>query len=157
MRLSMSDQDQYLPQNLTAPQREAIAHEGSPLLIIAGPGSGKTEVLAWRVAYLVRSGRVLPENVLAATFTNKAALGLKDRIQQKLVNVNVESMQVSTIHSFASYLLRRFSDQTTFPHGFRLLDETGQFLFIYSNRNTLGLGEIVKGRPQDFFAAVLRV
>jgi DNA helicase-2/ATP-dependent DNA helicase PcrA len=147
----------YLPDNLTPQQKEAILHQGSPLLIIAGPGSGKTEVLAWRVAHLVHSGEVPPENVLAVTFTEKAALGLKDRIQQKFEGVNVELMQVSTIHSFASLLLRRYSAQSPLPRGFRLLDGTGQFLFVYSNRKVLGLDEIVKGRPQDFFAAVLRL
>jgi DNA helicase-2/ATP-dependent DNA helicase PcrA len=150
-------ESQFLPTYLTEHQREAILHEGSPLLIIAGPGSGKTEVLAWRVANLVRSGKFLPENILAVTFTERAALGLKDRIQQKLPNTNVEAMQVSTIHGFASQLLRRYRAQSPLPHGFRLLDGTGQFLYVYSNRNDLGLGDIVKGRLQDFFAAVLRL
>lgn len=142
---------------LTDPQKEAVLHQGSPLLIIAGPGSGKTEVIARRVAYLVRSGTVQPEEILAVTFTERAAQGLKDRIQEKLPEVNAEGLQVSTIHSFASRLLRQYHAQSPLPRGFRLLDETGQFLFMYSRRNLMGLGEIVKGRPQDFFAAVLRV
>jgi DNA helicase-2/ATP-dependent DNA helicase PcrA len=142
---------------LTDPQKEAVLHLGSPLLIIAGPGSGKTEVIARRVAYLVRSGIFQPEDVLALTFTDRAAHELKDRIQRKLVQVNAERMQVSTIHSFASLLLRQYSAKSPLPRGFRQLDETGQFLYVYSRRNVLGLGEIVKGRPQDFFAAVLRV
>jgi DNA helicase-2/ATP-dependent DNA helicase PcrA len=58
----------YLPQSLTDQQREAVLHWGNPLLIIAGPGSGKTEVIAWRVAHLVLSGKVSPENILAVTF-----------------------------------------------------------------------------------------
>ncbi|MEJ2710478.1 MAG: ATP-dependent DNA helicase [Anaerolineales bacterium] len=147
----------YVPEYLTDQQEEAVLHRGSPLLIIAGPGSGKTEVIAWRVAHLVLSGAVAPENILAATFTEKAAMGLKDRIQQKLPDVNVERMQVSTLHSFASLLLRRYSARSPLPRGFRLLDATGQFLYVYSHRKALGLGEIIKGRPQDFFAAVLRV
>ncbi len=155
--IRMNTRAEFLPPSLTPPQREAILHENTPLLIIAGPGSGKTEVLAWRVAHLVRSGKFSPENILAVTFTEKAALGLKDRIQQKLLDVNVEAMQVSTIHSFASQLLRRFSIHSPLPHGFRLLDEIGQFIYVYSNRNALGLGDIVKGRPQDFFAAVQRL
>ncbi|MDM7912190.1 MAG: UvrD-helicase domain-containing protein [Methanotrichaceae archaeon] len=85
----------------------AVIHRGSPLLIIAGPGSGKTEVLARRVAHLIRSGDASPENLLVTTFTNKAALELKDRIQQKLPEVNVELMQVSTIHSFCAQLLHQ--------------------------------------------------
>jgi DNA helicase-2/ATP-dependent DNA helicase PcrA len=142
---------------LTDPQKEAVLHQGSPLLIIAGPGSGKTEVISRRVAYLVRSGAVQPEAILAMTFTERAARELKDRIQQKLPQVNAERMQVSTIHSFASSLLRRYSAYSPLPRGFRLLDETGQFLYVYSRRNLLGLGEIVKGRVQDFYASILKI
>jgi DNA helicase-2/ATP-dependent DNA helicase PcrA len=97
----------YLPNYLTLEQRDAILHTGSPLLIIAGPGSGKTEVTTWRVAHLVRAGLVAPEHLLVTTFTNKAALGLKDCIQQKLPDVHVEARQVvSTLHSFCADLLR---------------------------------------------------
>src|SRR5574341_239142 len=116
---------------LTPPQRQAILHQGSPLLIIAGPGSGKTEVIAWRVAHLVGTGLAKPENILATTFTNKSALELKDRIQSKLPGINVELMPVSTIHSFCADLLRRYPKQARLPGGFRILDETGQFLFVF--------------------------
>jgi DNA helicase-2/ATP-dependent DNA helicase PcrA len=114
--------DIQLPPNLTSQQREAILHYGSPLLIIAGPGSGKTEVIAWRVAHLVQSGIVAPENVMAVTFTERAALSLKDRIHQKLPDVNVELMQVSTIHSFCAELLRRYAAHTAQP---LLVDDGG--------------------------------
>jgi len=144
-----------LPATLTTPQREAILHQGSPLLIIAGPGSGKTEVIAWRVAHLVEAGLAKPENILATTFTNKAALELKDRIQSKLPGVNVELMQVSTIHSFCADLLRRYPRQANLPGGFRILDETGQFLFVYSHRKELGLDERVKGLEDVFYGSVI--
>lgn len=143
--------------NLTPAQREAVTYYGGPLLIIAGPGSGKTEVISCRAAYLIRSGKVKPENLLAATFTEKAALKLKDRIQKKLPEVNVEAMQVSTIHSFCYGLLDKFRSETPFPRGFRVLDEAGQRLFVFSRRKELGLSEIVKGRECDFFAEVLRI
>lgn len=142
--------------DLTVAQREAVTYHGGPLLIIAGPGSGKTEVISCRAAYLIRSGKVKPENLLAATFTEKAALKLKDRIQKKLPEVTVEDMQVSTIHSFCYRLLDDFRSETPFPRGFRVLDETGQRLFVYSRRKELGLSEIMKGRECDFFAEVLR-
>jgi DNA helicase-2/ATP-dependent DNA helicase PcrA len=153
--MGIVDKPDYLPPHLTEQQVEAILHQDSPLLIIAGPGSGKTEVITWRVAHLVRAGYVPPENLLVTTFTEKAALELKDRIQQKLPQVNVELMQVSTIHSFCADLLRRYRQQTAMPHGFRILDATGQFLFVYSNRKALGLDALVKGRPYDFFSAVI--
>jgi len=142
--------------NLTRAQREAVTYYGGPLLIIAGPGSGKTEVISCRAAYLIRSGKVQPENLLAATFTEKAALKLKDRIQKKLPEINVEAMQVSTIHSFCFRLLDEFRSESPFPRGFRVLDEAGQRLFVFSRRKDLGLSEIIKGRECDFFAEVLR-
>jgi DNA helicase-2/ATP-dependent DNA helicase PcrA len=147
----------YLPTRLTDQQRAAILHQGSPLLIIAGPGSGKTEVLTWRVAHLVRAGLVAPEHLLVTTFTNKAALELKDRIQQKLPEVYVEGMQVGTLHAFCGDLLRRYPGQSAVPHGFHILDENGQLLFVYTRRKALGLNAVVKGRPHAFFSHVLRL
>jgi DNA helicase-2/ATP-dependent DNA helicase PcrA len=144
-----------LPATLTLPQREAILHLGSPLLIIAGPGSGKTEVIAWRVAYMVQAELAKPENILATTFTNKAALELKDRIQSKLREINVELMQVSTIHSFCADLLRRYPRQANLLSGFSILDETGQFLFVYSRRKELGLDERIKGLEDVFYSSVI--
>jgi DNA helicase-2/ATP-dependent DNA helicase PcrA len=78
----------YLPAYLTDEQRETIFHRGNPLPIIAGPGSGKTEVLTWRVAHLVRAGLAAPEALPVATFTNKATFERQDRIRQKLPEVH---------------------------------------------------------------------
>ncbi len=146
----MVSDSEFLPPYLTEEQREAILHRGGPLLIIAGPGSGKTEVIAWRVAHLIQSGQARPDECVVTTFTNKAALELKDRIHDKLPGVNVELMQVSTIHAFCAELLRRYQ-----PGGYRILDAEGQFLFVYARRRDLGLGDFVKGRPYDFFAEVI--
>jgi len=149
----MVNAPEKLLEGLLEPQKEAVLHRGGPLLIVAGPGSGKTEVLSRRVAHLILSGDASPENMLVTTFTNKAALELKDRIQQKLPEVNVELMQVSTLHSFCGEILRRYPKS---PSGdFRILDEMGQFLFVYSNRKALGLDEIVKGLPHQFFQGVI--
>jgi len=150
-------QADYLPKRLTEPQREAILHRGSPLLIIAGPGAGKTEVISWRVAHLILSGLAQPEKFLVTTFTIKAAQELKDRIQEKLPHINIEPMQVSTIHSFCAELLRRYWYRSPLPPGFRILDEMGQFLFIYAHRKELGLDSFLKGRPHNFFSEVLRL
>ena len=147
----------YLPSHLTPEQRDAILHTGSPLLIIAGPGSGKTEVIAWRVVHLVRSGLIAPENLLVTTFTNKAALELKDRIQRRLPDVHMEAMQVSTLHSLCADLLRQYQSHSPLPRGFHILDEHGQFLFVYTRRKALGLDGRIKGYPHQFFSHVLRL
>ncbi len=140
---------------LTSNQSEAILHRGSPLLIIAGPGSGKTEVLSRRVAHLILTGDANPENMLITTFTNKAALELKDRIQRKLPDLNVELMHISTIHSFCADLLRSYGQSLDLSGDFRILDNQDQFLFIYTHRKDLGLDAIIKGRPHQFFSSVV--
>ena len=147
---------EHIFKNLTKAQQEAITYHEGPLLIIAGPGSGKTEVISCRAAYLINSGLTKPEDLLVTTFTEKAALELKDRIQSKLPKINVERMQVSTIHSFCYSLLNEFRSKSPFPRGFSVLDEAGQLLFIYSRRKALGLGDIMKGRESDFFSEVQR-
>lgn len=144
-----------LLKGLTQAQQEAIKYREGPLLIIAGPGSGKTEVISRRAAYLIQNGYTKPEDLLVTTFTEKAALELKDRIQIKLSDQNVELMQVSTIHSFCHSLLTEFRDASPYPKGFHILDEAAQLLFIYSRRKDLGLGDIIKGRESDFFSEVL--
>jgi len=149
----MVNTPEKLLDGLMKPQAEAVIHRGSPLLIVAGPGSGKTEVLSRRVAHLILSGDATPENMLVTTFTNKAALELKDRIQQKLPEVNVELMQVSTIHSFCAEILRQHP--RCISGDFKILDETEQLLLVYANRKALGLDEIVKGQPYQFFRGVI--
>jgi DNA helicase-2/ATP-dependent DNA helicase PcrA len=156
-KVDMPSRPEYLPDRLTDQQVEAVLFRGRPLLIIAGPGSGKTEVMSWRAVYLIRSGACKPENLLITTFTNKTALELKDRIQSRLPEINVELMQVSTLHSFCAWLLRRYSDSSRLPENFRILDENQQRLFVYANRRQLGLADFVKGRPSDFLDEVIRL
>jgi DNA helicase-2/ATP-dependent DNA helicase PcrA len=148
--MAIPSRPDYITGYLTDQQVDAILFREWPLLIIAGPGSGKTEVMSWRAVHLIRSGAARPENLLVTTFTNKTALELKDRIQRRLPQVNVELMQVSTLHSFCAVLLRRHAEVSCLPENFRILDEDSQRLFVYANRRELGLAEIVKGRPAEF-------
>jgi DNA helicase-2/ATP-dependent DNA helicase PcrA len=149
--------DLKILEGLTESQKKAVTHLDGPLLIVAGPGSGKTEVISRRAAFLVQSGAASPENLLVTTFTEKASLELKDRIQTKLPDVNVEAMQISTIHSFCYSLLNDFREHSPFRSGFRVLDDAGQLLFIYTRRVDLGLNTILKGRESDFFSEVKRL
>jgi DNA helicase II / ATP-dependent DNA helicase PcrA len=98
------DADQLL-EDLNPQQRQAVLHEGSPLLIVAGAGSGKTAVLTRRVAYLMAARDVGPGQILAITFTNKAAAEMRERVIQ-LVGLRARSMWVSTFHSTCVRILR---------------------------------------------------
>jgi DNA helicase II / ATP-dependent DNA helicase PcrA len=102
---SRNDTAEQLLDGLNPPQREAVLHEGSPLLIVAGAGSGKTAVLTRRIAYLLAARDVGVGQVLAITFTNKAAAEMRERVVQ-LVGPRARSMWVSTFHSTCVRILR---------------------------------------------------
>jgi DNA helicase II / ATP-dependent DNA helicase PcrA len=106
---------------LNPPQREAVLHEGGPLLIVAGAGSGKTRVLAHRIAYLLAARDVRPGQVLAITFTNKAAGEMKERVGS-LVGPRSASMWVSTFHSACVRILRREATRVGLKSSFSIYD-----------------------------------
>jgi ATP-dependent DNA helicase UvrD/PcrA len=111
-----------LLEGLNDPQREAVLHEKGPLLVLAGAGSGKTRVLTHRIAHLVDTDQVRPGEILAITFTNKAAKEMRERVEQ-LVGPRVRAMWVMTFHSACARMLRQHGDKLGFTRSFTIYDE----------------------------------
>ncbi len=111
-------------------QKEAVLHTEGPLLILAGAGSGKTRVLTHRAAYLIQQNKCKPYNILAITFTNKAAGEMKERIE-KTVGFNPEGeVWVATFHSTCAKILRRFIDRIGYKNDFTIYDSDDQKTLI---------------------------
>lgn len=110
---------------LNPEQKRAVFHDRGPLLILAGAGSGKTRVLTHRIAYLIEERNVNPYNILAITFTNKAAKEMRERVD-KIVGYGSENIWVSTFHSTCVRILRRFADAIDFSKSFTIYDTDDQ-------------------------------
>ncbi|WP_394278455.1 ATP-dependent helicase [Microbacterium sp.] len=113
--------DEDLLQGLNAPQRDAVTSRGPALLIVAGAGSGKTSVLTRRIASLLRTREAYPSQILAITFTNKAAGEMRDRVRQ-LIGESAQGMWISTFHSACVRILRREAEQFGFTKSFTIYD-----------------------------------
>ncbi|MBO0840348.1 MAG: UvrD-helicase domain-containing protein, partial [Sciscionella sp.] len=107
--------------DLNPQQRDAVRHNGSPLLVVAGAGSGKTRVLTRRIAYLLAARDVHPGQIMAITFTNKAAAEMKQRVVE-LVGRRANAMWVSTFHSMCVRLLRREAKTLGMSSNFSVYD-----------------------------------
>src|SRR5215203_7285781 len=107
---------------LNPPQRDAVTWPGGPLLILAGAGSGKTRVLTHRIAYLVRTDQARAGEILAITFTNKAAQEMRERVEV-LVGRRTRAMWVMTFHSACARMLRADAERLGYTRGFTIYDE----------------------------------
>jgi DNA helicase-2/ATP-dependent DNA helicase PcrA len=119
------DDIETLLAQLDEDQRTAVQHGEGPLLVVAGAGSGKTRVLTYRIAYLLASRRARSHEILAVTFTNKAALEMIGRVEQ-LLGGSLTGGFVGTFHRFALQLLRRHPRETGLPERFAIADEDDQ-------------------------------
>jgi len=132
--------DSPLLADLNPAQREAVATTEGPLLIVAGAGSGKTRVLTHRIAYLIRESGVSPFEILALTFTNKAADEMKARVEA-LVGRVVKAMWVSTFHSACVRILRREAPRLGFRSSFSIYDEADSVRLVKACLAELNLDE----------------
>ncbi|MCL5006425.1 MAG: UvrD-helicase domain-containing protein [Acidobacteria bacterium] len=130
--------DQLNPQ-----QRAAVEHTEGPLLILAGAGSGKTRVIAYRIAYLIETCGVPSRSILAVTFTNKAADQMKARVTGLLQKSLDFPPHISTFHSFCVSVLRRSIDRLGYSRDFTIYDEDDQQRVIKTAIQELGLGDFI--------------
>ncbi len=120
--VQIADELQTLLAGLNEPQREAVTHGDGPLLILAGAGSGKTRVLTHRIAHLLATGAAKPSEILAITFTNKAAREMRERVEL-LVGARVRVMWVMTFHSACARMLRAHADRLGYTRQFTIYDQ----------------------------------
>src|SRR5262245_28060489 len=137
--------------DLTPAQREAVTHFEGPLLVIAGPGSGKTRVITRRVAYLLEQG-VRPYNILAITFTNKAAQEMRQRIETIVPGSRV---WISTFHAFGARLLRQYADRLGLDRNFTIYDTDDRNKVVKSAFEASGI-DSVKFTPDRIGGAISR-
>jgi DNA helicase-2/ATP-dependent DNA helicase PcrA len=123
---------------LNGPQRQAAGHPGGPLLVLAGAGSGKTRVLTHRIAYLLATGEARPGEILAITFTNKAAAEMRERVGQ-LVGRSVRAMWVTTFHSACARMLRVDAERLGYSKGFTIYDEADSLRMLKRCLGELGV------------------
>lgn len=125
--------------SLNEQQKKAVETTEDPLLIMAGAGSGKTRVLTHRIAYLIaKKTRVAPWNILAITFTNKAAREMKERVES-LIGPTAHDIWVSTFHSMCVRILRKDIEKIGFTTNFTILDSTDQLSAVKNCLKELNL------------------
>jgi DNA helicase-2/ATP-dependent DNA helicase PcrA len=138
--------------DLNPPQRAAVVHRGGPLVVVAGAGSGKTRVLTRRIAHLLATGDAAPWQILAITFTNKAADEMRHRVVE-LVGPQAERMWVSTFHSACLRILRSHADRIGYQPSFSVYDDSDSRRLVEIVENELGLD--TKRLPPRSVAAVI--
>lgn len=146
--------NQFLETNLNPSQREAVTHKEGSLLIVAGAGSGKTRVITTRITHLIMNEHILPSSIIALTFTNKAALEMKERIE-KFLERKHELPFVGTFHSFCLRLLKQNSDLLESPF-ISILDEDDQHKILQNIINTAGLQKKVTAKQLSYQISQLK-
>ena len=134
-----SDAERLLD-GLNAEQREAVTHLDGPLLILAGAGSGKTRVITYRIAYMMKKHNVAPSSILAITFTNKAANEMRQRIEG-LVGERSKYIWCGTFHSIFARLLRRHAELLGYTQNFSIIDSDDQLKLVKDSMKELDIAD----------------
>ncbi|MFA5030938.1 MAG: UvrD-helicase domain-containing protein [Patescibacteria group bacterium] len=151
----MKDDTAQILDGLNRAQQEAVTHKNGPLLIIAGAGTGKTTVITRRIAWLLRSQKLSTENILALTFTEKAAAEMEERIDQ-LLPFGYMDLWVSTFHAFCERILKQHAIDIGLPPDFTILDQTNQALLVREHFDEFDLDYYRPlGNPTKFIHALL--
>jgi len=126
---------------LNEPQKEAVLHKDGPIMIIAGAGSGKTKVLTTRIAHLMAAHGVDAFNILALTFTNKAAKEMKERVERTLGNTDARNLYIGTFHSVFARILRSEAHRMGYPNSFTIYDTDDAKSVVKTVVNELNLDD----------------
>lgn len=137
---------------LNSQQKEAVQITEGPLLVVAGAGSGKTSVLTRRIAYLIEKCNVAPWNILAITFTNKAATEMRER-EQKLLGPSANSIWMSTFHALCVRILRRDADKINYSRNFSIADSAEQLTLVKHIQKDLNINPKMY-EPRGILAAI---
>lgn len=151
----LPDTSDKILEGLTESQEEAVVHGQGPLLIVAGAGTGKTTVVTRRIAYLIASGQARPGEILALTFTDKAAAEMQERVDQ-LLPYGYADIQISTFHSFGDKVLRENAMELGITPEFKVLSQPEQVLFLQDHLFELPLERYRPlGNPTGHLQALL--
>src|SRR5262245_45327385 len=155
MELTVPRAEDRILDGLSGPQREAVLHGDGPLLIIAGAGTGKTTVLTRRIAHLIASKRARPEEILALTFTEKAAAEMSERVDQ-LIPYGYAETWIGTFHAFGDRVLREGALESGLNPDFQVLARPEQIIFLRERLFQLPLQRFRPlGDPTRHLAALL--
>lgn len=142
-------------ENLNKEQKQAVLHENGPLLIVAGAGTGKTTVITQRIACLIEKKLAKPEEILAVTFTDKAAGEMEERVD-RLLPFGYTDLWISTFHSFCERVLKDHALDIGLSNDFKLLDQTGAWLLIRQNLDKFDFNYYRSlGNPTRFIHALI--
>ena len=140
---------------LNKEQKEAVLYNKGPLLIVAGAGTGKTTVITQRIVNLIELGLAKPEEILAVTFTEKAASEMEERVDM-LLEYGYVDLWISTFHSFCEKVLRENAIDIGLPTNFKILDNTSGWLLARQNLDKFDLKYYkVLGNPTKFIQALI--